>query len=66
MNDSLSIAAFKRTQLIDEEKITVKVNNGLVHLSGKVSNFFAKMQALNLAIYTNGVKGVSDELRIWQ
>ena len=58
-------AAFKRTHLIKEENISVEVNDGHVHLSGKVSNFFEKLQALNMAIYTNGVKDLSDDLKIW-
>ncbi|MFO7933955.1 MAG: BON domain-containing protein [Bacteroidales bacterium] len=56
--------AFKRTFLIDEEKINVEVHNGIVHLSGSVPNFLTKIQANNIAIYTTGVKDVVDEITI--
>ncbi|MFO7670160.1 MAG: BON domain-containing protein [Bacteroidales bacterium] len=56
--------AFKRTYLIDEDKIQVQVNKGVVKLTGKVSNFFVKMQARNMAIQTRGVKEVQDTLTL--
>jgi len=56
--------AFERTYLIDAEKISVDVRNGSVHLKGSVPNFFTKIQANNIAIYTTGVKDVVDDLTI--
>jgi len=56
--------AFKRTYLIDEEKISVVVENGELTLRGKVDNFFVKNQALNMASNTWGVREVKDELSI--
>jgi len=54
--------AFQRTYLIDEDKIQVEVVNGIVKLTGKVPNFFVKMQAKNVAVQTSGVKEVLDSL----
>lgn len=56
--------AFERTYLIDADRISVEVHNGTVHLRGSVPNFFTKIQANNIAIYTTGVKDVVDDLNI--
>jgi len=56
--------AFKRTYLIDEEKIKINVRNGEVTLKGRVDNFFVKLQAENLAIQTMGVRDVVNQLTI--
>ena len=56
--------AFKRTYLIDEEDISVKVKDGVVHLRGSVPNYLIKIQAHNIAVYTSGVVDVVDELII--
>lgn len=56
--------AFERNYLIDADKISVEVKTGTVHLRGTVPDFFTKIQANNIAIYTTGVKDVVDELTI--
>ena len=56
--------AFQRTYLIDEEKIQVEVDKGIVKLTGKVPNFLVKLQARNMAIQTRGVKEVLDSLTL--
>ncbi len=56
--------AFRRTLLIEEDRIRVEVHNGIVHLSGSVPGFLTKIQANNIAIYTSGVKDVVDEMTI--
>jgi osmotically-inducible protein OsmY len=55
---------YRRSGLIDEHKIKVSVNNGVVHLSGVVSNQLIKQQAHDVAMYTAGVVDVVDELTI--
>lgn len=57
-------SAYKRTYLIDEDKILVEVNKGNVQLSGKVPNFLVKVQARNMAMQTSGVKEVQDNLTL--
>lgn len=56
--------AFQRNILIDAEKIKVESNEGIVRLSGIVSGYVAKKEAVNLAIYTQGVVNVIDDLII--
>ncbi len=54
----------KRTNLIDEDKITVEVKNGSAILTGKVPNFYIKNQVYNIAAFTTGVQDVVDEIII--
>ena len=56
--------AYRRSGLIDEERITVSVNKGIVHLSGVVSNYLIKQRANDVAMYTAGVVDVVDEVTI--
>jgi len=55
---------YKRSSLIDEDKIGVSVKNGIVHLSGSVSNYLIKKQAHDIAMYTASVVDVIDEITI--
>jgi len=52
--------AFSRSILIDEDKILVKVKNGIAYLSGVVSNNLIKNEIQNVAMYTEGVVDVDD------
>ncbi len=54
--------AFRRSLLIDEEKIDVTVVNGLATLTGTVNSYQVKRIALDIASYTAGVTDVIDEL----
>jgi osmotically-inducible protein OsmY len=56
--------ALKRNILIDEDEIRVKSENGNVQLSGSVKNYFEKREAIDIAVYTNGVVDVTDKLLI--
>lgn len=56
--------AYKRSSLIDEDRIYVDVNAGVVHLSGVVSNYLIKNEAYDIAMYTAGVTDVVDDLTI--
>jgi osmotically-inducible protein OsmY len=56
--------AYRRSILIDEDKIIVGVNNGIVRLTGSVANYPIKKEALDIAMYTAGVIDVIDELTI--
>lgn len=56
--------ALKRNILIDEDEIRVKSENGNVQLSGSVKNYFEKREAIDIAVYTNGVVDVNDKLLI--
>ena len=57
-------SAFQRAVLIDETKIDVSVNNGVVTLTGEVMNYAIKRDVLDIAMYTVGVISVIDELEI--
>lgn len=54
--------AFRRSILIDETKVDVKVVNGVATLTGTVESYNAKRVALDIAAYTAGVTDVIDEL----
>jgi osmotically-inducible protein OsmY len=56
--------ALKRNILIDEDEIRVKSENGNVQLSGSVKNYFEKREAIDIAVYTNGVVDVTDKFLI--
>ncbi len=55
---------FKKSILIDENKIDVSVKNGQVTLTGIVSGYIIKREAVRSAIYTKGVVEVIDEITI--
>jgi osmotically-inducible protein OsmY len=56
--------AYRRSPLIEEEKIAVNVHGGVVRLTGIVANYPTKKEALDIATYTKGVVNVTDELAI--
>ncbi len=55
-------AAYRRSAVIDENKIGVSVNNGIVTLTGTVSDYFTKYRAYRIATYTSGVVDVIDDI----
>jgi len=56
--------AFERSTIIDENKISVDVNKGTVHLTGAVANFPIKKEAIDIATYTKGVSNVIGDITI--
>lgn len=58
------IAAYKRSGLIDETTIRVSITDGVVHLTGTVSNYLEKAQAYNIAIFTAGVVDLINDITI--
>ena len=56
--------AFRRSNLIDEDKVTVDVTNGVVTLTGFVNTYQIKRVALDIAAYTAGVSDVIDDLTV--
>jgi len=56
--------AFERSTIIDENKISVGVNKGSVHLTGAVANFPIKKEAIDIATYTKGVSNVIGDITI--
>jgi osmotically-inducible protein OsmY len=56
--------AFRRNILIDEDKIAVECNEGVVRLSGEVSGYLSKRKAIDLAVHTGGVVNVIDDIAI--
>lgn len=55
---------YRRSPLIEEEKIGVNVQGGVVRLTGIVANYPTKKEAMDVATYTKGVVNVTDELAI--
>lgn len=56
--------AFRRSILIDEDKLEVRVKNGVARLSGSVANYVIKREAIDLVNYTRGVVNIDDEITI--
>jgi osmotically-inducible protein OsmY len=56
--------SYRRSALIDENKIEVNVKNGIVHLEGVVSHYLIKNQAYEIAMYTSGVVDVVSNITI--
>ena len=57
-------AAFERSAIIDEDKIKVDVNKSTVHLTGAVTSFPIKKEAIDIATYTKGVINVIGDITI--
>ncbi|MDB5050231.1 MAG: hypothetical protein JWO30_3302 [Fibrobacteres bacterium] len=58
------IDGMQENSLIEAQAVDVKVNRGLVTLQGTVSGHLAKREAFEIALYTEGVIDVRDELII--
>jgi osmotically-inducible protein OsmY len=58
------LAALRRNVGIDETLINVKVENGIVTLSGSVRSWVARNAAFDAALFTDGVVDVVDNLVI--
>ena len=56
--------AYKRSMLVDESRVAVEVEEGVVHLTGVVSNILIKNEVHDVALYTSGVVDVIDEVTI--
>jgi osmotically-inducible protein OsmY len=56
--------ALVRNILVDEDRLEVSVSDGVVKLSGVVSNYLIKREAYNIAMYSKGVIDVIDEITI--
>jgi len=57
-------AAFERNMAIDINTVDVKVEDGIVTLSGKVSTWNAMLTAEEIALYTAGVIDVVNDLSV--
>lgn len=56
--------AFERSVLVDEDKVHVEVENGVVHLTGTVVSEPILNEMNQKALYTNGVVDVINEVTI--
>lgn len=56
--------ALQRNAAVDADSVGVKVENGLVTLTGTVQNWGAKTAAFFAALYTRGVVHVDDRLTV--
>lgn len=56
--------AFRRSILIDEQRIKASVNNGVVTLTGNARNYPEKNEALDIAMYTAIVINVMDKVTV--
>ena len=54
----------ERLNTLDLQRVDVKVNNGLVTLRGTVPSVGTRWEAFQIALYTDGVADVRDELKI--
>jgi osmotically-inducible protein OsmY len=58
------MSALGRIAIIDAEKVDVVVEEGTVTMTGEVSSPLARRVANQAALYTAGVKGINDNLRV--
>jgi len=58
------LTALKNSWLIPENKVTVKVENGWVTLEGELSWYYQREAAKSAIHYLNGVKGVTNNIKI--
>lgn len=58
------LKAYRRNPIIDDEKVDVEVESGVVKLSGAVANYQIKHQVHKTAQFTAGVKDVIDKIVI--
>ena len=56
------LAAVKRNRLLDSETINVEVDGGMVTLSGTVDSWEARERANQAALYTFGVRDVTNNI----
>lgn len=56
--------ACKRNAIIDGDLINVRVNDGVVILSGKIPNNHVKREVNDIALFTTGVANIVDEMTI--
>ena len=56
--------ALKRSGLVDEKNIHVSVHNGVATLTGTSPHYPGKNEALDIAMYTSGVRNVMDKISI--
>jgi osmotically-inducible protein OsmY len=56
------VGAINRNMLLKTSDIEVKVENGSVTLTGKVTSLVARKAAYDAAVYTTGVKNIYDKL----
>jgi osmotically-inducible protein OsmY len=50
--------------ILEPDKITVNVNDGMIFLRGTVSNYTEKIMATTISSWQDGVKGVENEINV--
>lgn len=58
------VSELKQNSMINENTIHIKVENGIVTISGKVPNRYTNMAVYNTAECTKGVVNVINNLRV--
>jgi osmotically-inducible protein OsmY len=56
--------AVDRNLMLKADQVQIKVEDGIVSLSGQVASQFARRQAREIAAHTAGVRDVKDELKL--
>jgi len=59
------IAEFERSNLVEADKVAVKVNDGVVTLSGNVYSYAAEKRVYDVAAHTLGVRGVINNVSVF-
>lgn len=54
------VDALERRAVVTAEEIDVKVNNGVVTISGTVGSWYERIEAFNAAAYTRNVQDIND------
>jgi osmotically-inducible protein OsmY len=58
------VTAIDRNTLVDVDDVTVRVRDGVVTLSGTVPTYAARRAAHDAALFTAGVRGVSNNIAV--
>lgn len=64
IKNNIELELKRHNSILEPEKIKVKVNNGVVNLSGTVTDFREKLLAQSIASWQNGVTDMTSSLKV--
>ena len=64
IKNNIELELKRHNSILEPEKIKVKVNNGIVNLSGTVTDFREKLLAQSIASWQNGVTDMTSSIKV--